>query len=158
MNHNQRPAPEPDLVNQLADLTHDLSRCCMAKDNETFRRFGLSIAEGQFLFAVAEHGSALPSALADELGIVRSRATPLSQSLIEKGYLMRRDSTEDRRMKSLSLTTQGKRIAREAADFRRRFHARLLESFAESDRSRVLGVLAELHGKMTAIRQEMNQS
>lgn len=142
------------MAAELAELTHSLSRCCTAKDIETFAQFGLSIAEGQFLLVLAERGPVLPSIAAEVLGVCRSRVTPLSQGLIDRGLVARRESAEDRRAKTLSLTPKGRQVSAAAADYRMQFHQRLLERFGESERQRVLETLADLRDKMTEVRRE----
>ena len=160
MNHSSRhpisgAGQGPDQAGLLASLTRNLADCCMSKESEIFSRYGLSAVEGHLLLIVAEHGSLSPSAAAEKLGVARSRLTPLAQNLVEKGFLLRTRSAEDRRAHVLRLTASGKAAAHGAADFRQKFHARLLESFVPSERERLLTVLAELHDRMHALRDEM---
>jgi DNA-binding MarR family transcriptional regulator len=145
----------PDEAVRLAQITRDLAQCCVAKESEIFGKFGLSASEGNVLLAAAE-GTISPSALAGLLGVVRSRITPLVQSLVEKGFLERLESARDRRAKELKLTPEGRRIAADAVDFRLSFHRTLLDRFPESERRELLQVLAVLHQRMTEVRQGLS--
>jgi DNA-binding MarR family transcriptional regulator len=144
-----------DQAGLLAHLTRDLADCCVSKETEIFGRYGLSAVEGHLLLMVAEQGSLSPSAAAEKLGVARSRLTPLAQSLVEKGLLKRADSKSDRRAHELKLTPAGAAAAKGAAEFRQRFHARLLEGFSPAERERLLTALAELHERMHALREEL---
>ncbi len=139
----------------LASITRELAQCCMSKDAEIFDRFRLSPSEGHVLLTVAD-GETSPSALAEQLGVVRSRITPLIKSLVDRGFVQRSESREDRRMHRLKLTREGEQVAQEATQFRLSFHARLLGSYAETERARLLETLAELHHKMTELRQGLS--
>ena len=154
MNHNRMSNRHSLPAEQLAELTNSLSRCCQAKDNETFAQFGLSIAEGQFLLVVAERGTLSPSEAAESLGVCRSRMTPLAQSLIAKGLLARRESKTDRRARTLSLTARGKDVSRAAACYRREFHERLMTRFSAEEQLMLLNTLASLRDQITEVRRE----
>jgi DNA-binding MarR family transcriptional regulator len=146
---------EKDLgeqANALASLTGELAQCCMAKEVEIFRRFHLSTSEGHVLMAVAS-GVLTPSALAAQLGVVRSRVTPLVQGMVTRGFLQRTESREDRRMRDLKLTREGEHVVRDAMQFRLSFHTRLLGKFDREARAHLLETLAQLHTKMIELRQ-----
>lgn len=136
----------------LAQLTRDLAQCCVAKEIEIFSRFGLSTSEGNALLAIAE-GATTPSALAQELGVVRSRITPLVQHLVDQEFLERSESTVDRRARELSLTSKGRQVARDAVQFRLSFHRQLLERFDQRERDQLFTTLGRLHEQMTEIRK-----
>jgi DNA-binding MarR family transcriptional regulator len=155
--HTATPSADTvDAAGLLATLTRSLADCCVGKEAEIFGRYGLSAAEGHLLLMVAEQGALSPSTAAEKMHVARSRLTPLAQSLVEKGFLMRAAMKEDRRGHELKLTSAGITAARGAAQFRHEFHTRLLESFPPSDRERLIGVLEELHDRMHALRAEMN--
>lgn len=136
----------------LATLTRSLAHCCTAKEVEIFSRYGLSASEGHLLLAVAEAGSLSPSVAAVNLGVGRSRLTPLAQSLVEKGFLKRSESEADRRMRDLELTFAGQDVARQAAQFRMDFHAKLLRELPEITRERLIFCLRVLYQRMIDVR------
>ena len=138
----------------LAQLTRELAHCCVAKEVDIFNRFGLSTSEGNALLAVAA-GAASPSALAEQLGVVRSRISPLVQSLVDKEFLVRAESAVDRRVKELKLTRKGEQVAEGADQYRLGFHQRLLERFDEKERKHLLAALSRLYERMTDLRRRM---
>ena len=138
----------------LAQITRQLAQCCISKESEIFSQFEISASEGQVLLAVSE-GCSSPSGLAEQLGVGRSRITPLVQNLVNKRLLQRTESPEDRRAHDLRLTREGKDVATKAMNYRLGFHTRLLEKFSESERTRLLDTLEELFGKMTETRKTL---
>jgi DNA-binding MarR family transcriptional regulator len=139
----------------LASLTRDLAHCCLHKESELFSRFGLTSSEGVVLLQVAETGKTLPSSLACVLGLARSRLTPLSASLVEKGFLHRKESETDRRVRELTLTEKGETVAVAARGCRLDFHQRLLERYSENERTQLLSTLTSLRETMDELRQQM---
>jgi len=159
MNYSgSRSSDSPDDLAQnaadLALLTRDLAGCCQTKEAHIFGEFGLSPSEGNVLLAVAGDEGARPSKIAGRLGLTRSRLTPLTASLVHKGFLTRSESTEDRRIKRLALTARGRRVAELAHASRIEFHVRLLKRYPEPERERLLETLAALRSRMDAVRTD----
>jgi DNA-binding MarR family transcriptional regulator len=139
----------------LSSLTRDLTQCCAAKEAEIFRRWGITASEGYLLLEVANAGSLAPSIAARRLGWTRSRLTPLARSLVEKGFLAESASLEDHRSHPLLVTRTGFNVARDAHEYRERFHARLLQGFTGPERKRVLEALGRLRDRIEQVRTEM---
>ena len=139
----------------LASLTRELAHCCISKESELFQRFGLTTSEGVVLLQVAEAGTALPSGLACTLHLARSRMTPLTANLVEKGFLSRRESATDRRVRELTLTERGHEVASAAHGCRLDFHQRLLEGYPEPERASLLNTLTTLRKSMDELRERI---
>jgi DNA-binding MarR family transcriptional regulator len=139
----------------LASLTRELAHCCMNKESELFQRFGLTSSEGVVLLQVAETGTALPSGLACTLRLARSRMTPLTANLVKKGFLSRRESATDRRVRELSLTERGQEVASAAHGCQLDFHSRLLQSYSEAERIALLNTLTTLRKSMDDLREQI---
>lgn len=147
-----------EQAHQLASLTHNLAFCCIGKESEIFAQYGLSSSEGHVLITISQNAIVTPSQLAAHLNVGRSRMTPLVQSLVDKGFLLRSESVRDRRVRDLSLTPLGRRVAAEAANFRLDFHARLLERFPEAERDLLLKSLSALHDRIRVLWDELKLS
>ena len=154
-NHYHHNGTVNDDAVTLASLTRDLAHCCIDKESELFSRFGLTPSEGIVLLKVAEEGKALPSSLACRLGLARSRMTPLTANLVEKGYLNRTERVSDRRVRELTLTERGQEIASAAQGCHLDFHRRLLESYPEPERAQLLNTLTTLRGIMNELREKI---
>jgi MarR family transcriptional regulator, lower aerobic nicotinate degradation pathway regulator len=140
-------------ADRLSHLTHDLSLCCQSKEEQIFAKFGLSVAEGRVLQAVANTGASNPSDVARALTLGRSRLTPLVVGLVNKKLLKRAESEEDRRVRTLTLTPAGRKVAREVTDFQITFHENLLLRFASEEREHLFGVLNRLHGAIEELKE-----
>jgi DNA-binding MarR family transcriptional regulator len=139
---------------QLSRLTRSLARCCQIKEEQIFGRFGLTSAEGRVLLEVAE-GPCTASSLATRLNLVRSRLSPLVESLVAKNLISRVGDAHDRRVHSLSLTPYGQQIAQAAAAFQISVHEELLQRFEPSRRQELLTSLDELHAAIENIRSQL---
>jgi DNA-binding MarR family transcriptional regulator len=151
--------PESRLTEQalqLSRLTRDLSRCCQAKEEQLFGKFELSTAEGRVLLTVADGGPSTASALAEKLGLARSRLSPLVDSLVRKEFLSRVELTTDRRVHTLSLTPSGQRIAQEVTAYQISFHESLLRRFKNTERRELLETLDLLHTAIEDQRGKLN--
>jgi DNA-binding MarR family transcriptional regulator len=149
------PAGAFEQAQLLAGLTQELALCCLGKENEIFAQYGLSASQGHILLTLSEWGAVTPSHLAARQSVSRGRITPLVQSLVEAGFVNRSEARHDRRVRTLTLTSLGQRVANVAAGFRLEFHARLLERFPESDRQNLLSTLSLLHEHIHQLRDEL---
>lgn len=139
----------------LSQLTRDLARCCQSKEEQIFARFGLTPAEGRVLLVMAENEPTTASATADELGLGRSRLTPLVDGLVHKGFLKRVESASDRRVRTMTLTATGRKVARQATSFQITFHETLLRQFSPDEREQLLNGLAQLYDAIERLRTKI---
>lgn len=145
-------------ASQLSQMTRDLSRCCQTKEEQIFGRFNLSSAEGRVLLVIADGGGSTPSAVAERLGLGRSRLTPLVDGLVEKRLLTRTESTTDRRVRTLELTAEGQKVAREVTCYQTSFHEELLRRFSPEERQQMLNTLDQLHGAIEELRAKLGDA
>lgn len=73
----------------------------------------VTVAEWVVLRDLYERDSAVPSALAERLGLTRGAISKLSDRLEAKGFVTRAAQGEDRRYQTLSLTTAGRALVPE---------------------------------------------
>jgi len=139
----------------LSQLTRDLARCCQSKEEQIFARFNLSPAEGRVLLVMAEDEPTTASAIADKLGLGRSRLTPLVDGLVQKGFVRRKESAADRRVRTMTLTATGRKVARQATSFQITFHETLLRQFSSDEREQLLNGLAQLHDAIEKLRRKI---
>jgi DNA-binding MarR family transcriptional regulator len=139
----------------LSQLTRDLARCCQSKEEQIFAKFNLSSSEGRVLLVMAEHEPTTASATAEELGLGRSRLTPLVDGLVHKGFLKRAESTSDRRVHTMTLTAAGRRVARQIINFQFTFHETLLRKINPSKREQLLNGMAQLRDAIEKLRRKI---
>jgi DNA-binding MarR family transcriptional regulator len=151
MSPSRRKSSLTEQALLLSQLTRNLARCCQVKEEQIFGKFNLTTTEGRVLLEVAE-GPCTASELADRMNLVRSRLSPLVESLVGKGLLLRVDSEKDRRVHNLSLTASGQAIALDATAFQISFHEQLLKRFEVTRRRDLLNSLDELHSAIEDLR------
>jgi DNA-binding MarR family transcriptional regulator len=130
-------------ADQLVRLTRNLTKCCTGKDEQIFGSFGLPVAAGRVLLAIADTEVSSPSELAEQLDLGRSRLTALVDLLVQKGLLLRSESTDDRRVRDLTLSSAGLEIAQRVQEYHLSFHKALLQHYHADERDRLLSVLQD---------------
>jgi DNA-binding MarR family transcriptional regulator len=68
----------------------------------------VTVAEWSFMRALYDGEPVLPSALAETMGLTKGAISKLAERLAAKGLVARKESLEDRRAHSLSLTGEGR--------------------------------------------------
>lgn len=140
---------------ELATLTRALSHCCLDKEEKICQSFGLHAADGRVLAAMQRDNVATPSEVAEHLGIGHSRVTPLIDRLAKKGLVLRTESGQDRRVKQLILTEDGRAIAKRLQEFEIELHQNLLGHFQPAKRRFLLDSLHELQAAMESVRRSI---
>lgn len=129
-----------------------------------FRRFGvlsgdstpcgkpLSMAYAHALMLLLANGELSQQALGAELCIDKSNVARLCEKMIRAGHVKRRAGESDARVRLVSLTARGARLAQEVeAASRARFGA-LLEGLPEGRREDVIAALQHLVDAIDATR------
>ena len=98
----------------LVDLLYVVMRRIWDHAETRLAPYSLSLKHNWALHALDEPMSM--SALADRLGIDASYVTTIADQLEERGLIERRPHPTDRRIKSLALTAEGRRLRERLAD------------------------------------------
>lgn len=96
------------------------------------------------LVAVREHPGIDATRLAAMIAFDRSTIGSVIERLEAKGWIVRAGSAEDKRVKLLSITPDGKRLLKRAIAGVERAQARMLKPLAPQDRGRLLALLDAL--------------
>lgn len=104
----------------------------------------LSMAHAHALMLLLEHPETSQQELGKELHIDKSNVARLCAKLVESGHARQRPSESDGRSRMVSLTAEGKRLAREVdAASQARFGA-VLDGLPKARRRELIGSLQEL--------------
>lgn len=71
---------------------------------------GVTVAEWVVLRELFDEDRAMPSALADRLGMTRGAISKLADRLVAKGLIARTPDDDDRRSQTLALTAAGRKL------------------------------------------------
>jgi DNA-binding MarR family transcriptional regulator len=136
---------DADHVDQLRTLVQRL-----------FRQFGtlgtdatpcgkpLSIAHAHALMTLLGRGELSQQELGAELCIDKSNVARLCSKMVDEGHAVQTAAVEDRRSRLVSLTTAGKRLAREVEVASRQRFATLLSGMKAAQQEQVLQGLRQL--------------
>lgn len=147
-----------DTHMDFSNLTRELFRTYQAQEEQVFGRYGVAVAEGRVLLALLEPGPSKATDLAGSLGCTKSRLSPLIERLAQKGLINRRESESDRRIRTLTLTLEGERIARAVREFEDHVHDELLAAFKGAEREQLVEALGRLNRVMHELRDKLRDS
>lgn len=121
-----RREPEEEFFERFSALSQRL-RLVAAREYGTF---DIGSAQAKFLRHIGKHGRSSQAELARATGTDPTLTGRALESLIERGWIRRERSEEDRRQYVLELTEEGQRARKRVEDARRRIIRRL---FSEMD-------------------------
>ncbi len=110
---------EYELVDEVAFLTLGLAHRVQQHAGATAAEIGLTLSQAKVLAAMGTEGSTATGVLAAKLRVDPSNLTVIIDRLEERGALERHADPNDRRVKSLVLTPEGRRLR---AEFREHLH------------------------------------
>jgi DNA-binding MarR family transcriptional regulator len=106
---------------------------------------GLSFTQVKTLHALRTSAAPLSvGELAEQLGISPPTTSRTVECLLRKGWLERREDEHDRRMKRVTLTDEGERIAGAIADARMQGLEAFAASLTDEQRARLAAALEEI--------------
>lgn len=118
---------------------------------ETMKTSGLQGTQFTILVAVAIHSSSTVSDLAESLTMDRTTLTRTLKPLIKKGLLVA-EPGEDRRIKVVSLTSEGYVVLSEAIPLWQEAQARVVENLGEEKWKMLLLLLENLSDAANLLR------
>lgn len=114
----------------------------------------MSVSTAHAICELAAHGPLSQTDLADRLGLESSSVSRLVDQLVRKGWAHRASDPDnnDRRVRFVSLTEPGRRVATQVGAARAERFGRLLDAIEESKRPQILEALHLLKDAADAIR------
>jgi DNA-binding MarR family transcriptional regulator len=133
-----------ELVAETTALVARATHCEMRKH----RPKGLSLQQFRALAVIKHHPGASLSLVADHLGLTRATASKLVDILVKKQLVTRVESSEDRRLLVLNVTTQGEQALETAKSAAVGWLAEVLGGLCESERSVVAEAMKILQANL----------
>lgn len=131
------PALDSHLGYWLRFVSNQVSHAFSLK----LERRGVTVAEWVLLRELFEQEAAIPSALADRLGMTRGAISKLADRLAAKGLATRTAAMDDRRFQSLALTPQGRALVPELASLADANDAEFFGHLSAVERTQVEAVM-----------------
>jgi DNA-binding MarR family transcriptional regulator len=141
------PPTAPETA-ALVDLMYLVMRRIWDHAEDRLAPYGLSLKHNWALHALDEPMSM--SALAERLGIDASYVTAIADQLEERGLIERQPHPTDRRVKSLALTPEGRRM-RERLAGELWTDVPILDALSAAERAQLRGLLEKSMGRADTI-------
>ena len=99
------------LAAELLELWHHLMRGSSQQMYALITELDLSITQMKTLHVLADNGSEVSvKGLSDRLGLSLPGASRIVDTLMRRGWLERREDPDDRRMKRVRITAEGRKV------------------------------------------------
>jgi DNA-binding MarR family transcriptional regulator len=119
---------------------------------EALEPIGIGPREFLLLRFVAASAGQSQQALAERLGVPPSRMVALVDDLEERGLVERRPDPDDRRVRGLHLTQEGRGTLERAAQTAIEYETKLCSPLAESERDELIDLLQKVQEGQTELR------
>lgn len=130
---------------QIGLLISDVARSWRTRLNERLRPLGLSQARWMVLLQLHKRGDGvMQKALAEWIGIEGPTLVRLLDRMTEDGWIERRESSTDRRAKSVHLTEQSSAIIRQINQVAAQLRQELLTDIDPADLQICMQVLQQI--------------
>lgn len=144
-----------DMPGHLIRRSQQISTALFAEECAKFDLTGVQYAA---LTAIAANPGVDATRLSALIAFDRSTIGGVLERLETKGWILRGASPDDKRVKRLRITPEGRRLLRKVAPAVRRVQLRLLEPLSPADQAtilRLLGQLAAVHNDVTSVPLRM---
>lgn len=105
---------------------------------------GVTVAEWVVIRMLLDEEALAPSRLAERMGMTRGAISKLSERLVEKALLVRRDDPRDGRAHSLALTPAARALAPRLAALADHNEAEFFDHLSDADRQAMERILREI--------------
>ncbi|MFP4249410.1 MAG: MarR family winged helix-turn-helix transcriptional regulator [Armatimonadota bacterium] len=131
----------PRVVGRYLGGLHRFARRYFAREMER-----LELPPGAFplLLRLRHHDDVSQEALVDDALVDKGTVARTIASLESAGLVARRVDPDDRRIKRVSITEEGREVAQDLRAVARRWDAKLTDGFTEEEREQVLDYLARM--------------
>ncbi|MFC9360316.1 MarR family winged helix-turn-helix transcriptional regulator [Rhodococcus sp. NPDC057014] len=137
------PDNSPDLLFELLnDFFTQLLSAGESESMDNLIELDLTFSQVRMLFALAQHGEPLPiNEVAERLRLSVAAAGRNVDQLVKLGLVVRREDERDRRVKRVSLSEAGHKVANQHIECKRDQLRRFAWRVPESERTRLIEAL-----------------
>jgi len=118
---------------------------CQEKENRFVADFGVSLVEFRSLRILNEHHPLTVNQLAQKMALTSSRITRIIDGLVEKDLVVREGDRSDRRVYLLSLTPEGKKLAKHLNENYSKMHEEILSSIPAEKHQTLMEAINQLN-------------
>lgn len=119
------------------------------------RQSKLSMSNLGAIFYVHRFGGCAVSEVGEHLGVTSAAASQLLDRLVDQGYLVRSEDSQDRRIKRIQLTDRGRRVFEEGIQARGSWMDDLAKELSEDEKQTITLALELMISKMDRLDLEV---
>jgi len=143
LQHASIPAGAADCAREVLDVVPAVLRP-IRQQMRRHRAAGLSIPQFRSLCFVERYDGASLSMVADHLDLSLPTVSRMVSGLVQRGYMQRKSSEDDRRHVSLSLRPRGQAVMREARSATQKFLSQKFEALPQEQREALIVAMQAL--------------
>ena len=128
----------------ISELMNGVLKSVILLNKEIESHFGMSSARILTLLAFTEKEFMRMNELSDVMSLTTSTSTRMIDSLVEEGYVERGHDKFDRRLVTVGLTGNGKKIAKDIKAFRDRYFDSIKERVKDNGKEEMIMSLKAL--------------
>lgn len=144
--------------NEFSNILQQWAVIFARRSIHDFLRFAheqnLSMPQVNLLMSLYYRGPSSLAVLRQEMYGTPAAASQLVDRLVENNLVERVESAEDRRLKIISLTPQGKALVERGITARRKWLQELADSFTPEQKEQFQGMLSEMIDSALALERE----
>ncbi len=143
LQHASNPASAADCAREVLEVVPAVLRP-IRQQMRRHRAAGLSIPQFRSLCFVERYDGASLSMVADHLDLSLPTVSRMISGLVQRGYMQRKSSEDDRRHVSLSLRPRGQAVMREARSATQKFLSQKFEALPQERREALVVAMQAL--------------
>jgi len=136
------------ISEQFNQVLRDWSETFMRRSMHDFVQFskasGLSMTQIHTLFRLHHAGMCGVTEVGDNLGVTHAAASQMVDRLVQQGLIERAEDPSDRRVKQLSLTSEGRRLVLDSIEARRHWMEQLTDFLDPEELEQIIQALTIL--------------
>lgn len=132
------------FIDQIDRLARRLMRNLECCDKALVACCGVTTAQAYSLIALAERGEMTMNELAAEMRVHGTTMTRMVDSLVEKGFVARRQDPEDRRLVRVMLSERGQEVTDGLQQTKREFFTAAFGELSDAERDAILKAIKRL--------------
>src|SRR5574341_152674 len=133
---------------QFTRVIHDWSEVFMRRSMRDFKRFmddsGLSPSQINALMRLHYRGKCGVSDIGEHLGVTNAAASQMVDRMVQLGLFTRSEDSDDRRVRQISLTQEGRALVEAGVEARRRWMEELTTTLTLEEQEAIVAALVIL--------------
>ena len=147
--HNQ-------MINSISEWTSAFLRRSIADFLKFNHKHGLSMSQSNVPMKLYYDGATTILSLRQGLDGSRSAVTQMVDKLVDMGLVNRSETPEDRRVKMICLTDEGKTLVEEGIESRQNWIKPLVDNFSTEEQTRIAETLQKLTSAALALAEDQD--